>query len=290
MRTIDGGILLNAGAATWGLAWCPGAFENTAPNDPSGWEYLAIGGYRDVAESRIVGERRAAPGAIQIWNFYSVAETLDHTPTLDLCLAHSGGCVWDLKWCPTDVRDRFHDTITEGASLPRLGLLAAAFGDGSLQIFSVPYPGALRECNSGIRKVVELQPVWRMSMTDSLMWAVNWAPHADHQLMLAGCTNGNVVVWRLKKEDLVEKAQIVEAASKEKNERQYATEKACPVVYFSAHSGAVRSVDWCASDPNLIVSCGHDGKLAVWDIRDPFLARFYWKSRCLWYWDVRLSR
>lgn len=60
-------------------------------------------------------------------------------PAFDLGILHDGDFVAQLAWCP---RGGFRPAIDNAA--PRLGLLAAVLGDGSLQIFSVPLPSHIR--------------------------------------------------------------------------------------------------------------------------------------------------
>ena len=39
-----------------------------------------------------------------------------------------------------------------------------------------------------------------------------------------------------------------------------------PLAEFAGHTKGILSVDWCPHDPNLLLSCGKDGRTFVWDI------------------------
>lgn len=87
------------------------------------------------------------------WASSSGAEEIPPArPAMVMGIAHESACVWDLKWCPSrtstwDLPQYTPLSISEadaqGEELPRLGLLAAAFADGSVKIFSVPHPASL---------------------------------------------------------------------------------------------------------------------------------------------------
>ncbi len=126
--------MLNVSGAVWGLNWAPGVPRTSA-------QYLAIGTRATTNEDHVVlAARKAGPGCIQLWKMPTESGAL---PALDMCILHEFGSVWDLSWCPYGGFEA-KVPVADGA-LPRLGILAASFTDGSVRMFAVPHPGALRE-------------------------------------------------------------------------------------------------------------------------------------------------
>lgn len=78
-------------------------------------------------------------------------------PAMVMGIVHESASVWDLKWCPSrtstwDLPEGTpmpEDMLPHDDQLPRLGLLAAAFADGSVKIYSVPYPPSLTRGTCG---------------------------------------------------------------------------------------------------------------------------------------------
>jgi len=66
----------------------------------------------------------------------------DVSPSLVMLIAHEYGPVWDLSWCP---RGSPTNAAPANGAFPRLGLLAAVFGDGNLRIFAVPHPDSIEQ-------------------------------------------------------------------------------------------------------------------------------------------------
>lgn len=81
-------------------------------------------------------------------------------PKFALGIAHEYGTVWCLEWCPSGCYDETEDQETDelpddtksvkdnSEKLRRLGLLAGAFSDGTVRIFSVAVPSELERADS----------------------------------------------------------------------------------------------------------------------------------------------
>nr|XP_043610725.1 uncharacterized protein LOC122582402 [Erigeron canadensis] len=177
-------------------------------------------------------------------------------PRLVMGLAHGGKVAWDLKWRPSDSRV---------ISKHLMGYLAVLLGNGSLEVLEVPLPCITKEIFSTAQKegsdprFIKLKPVFMCSMLkcgdrQSIPLTLEWSTSAPHDLILAGCHDGVVALWKFSDND----------PSKDTR----------PLLCFSADTAPIRALKWAplASDTesaNIIVTGGHKG-LKFWDIRDPF--------------------
>jgi WD40 repeat protein len=163
--------------------------------------------------------RYVGKGMIQIWSMGTLqdsgwpvsegavdGEAAVQRPVMAMGILHEGASVWDLKWCPsrastwdlpegvpqpaTDVMVR--DDVPQDQQLPRLGLLAAAFADGSVKIFSVPHPSSLTQDATPV--FVRLTPVAEYKLNASNVTSVNWSPHGHHQFLLTGYSDGTTTL------------------------------------------------------------------------------------------------
>ncbi|ORY04349.1 WD40 repeat-like protein [Basidiobolus meristosporus CBS 931.73] len=238
------GFLLNSGGSVWGLDWCP--------EIPSGEnQFLAVAGYKGTTgEHHIIGERETnSTGYIEIWNLGPIAndvidEETEFRPWVDICFVHLNGCVWDLKWCPYGAYDTSKEWNGED-EIPKIGIIAACFGDGTLKIFSVPNPDVLRKKlekqghSYAPNKTIYVQldeVLFEAQLPDTSLWNLSWG---GHKWLSTGCTNGISEYYM--------------------------------VHYLPAHDSCVRRVSWrSVENTDYIVSCGHDGRLLVCDLRDPY--------------------
>lgn len=84
------GYILNAGGSIWGLDFVP---------QSTNVQYLTIGGYNTSHEHHYLYEQdNIQPNAIQLWKC-----CVDSPPQLDMCILHTLGVVFDLKWCPLNL-------------------------------------------------------------------------------------------------------------------------------------------------------------------------------------------
>ncbi|XP_038699788.1 uncharacterized protein LOC119997075 isoform X2 [Tripterygium wilfordii] len=178
-------------------------------------------------------------------------------PRIVLCLAHDGKVAWDVKWRPLKESDF--------RCIHRMGYLAALLGNGSLQVWDVPLPHAMKSiysssCKEGTDpRFVKLEPVFRCSMVksggiQSIPLTVEWSTSSLQDYLLAGCHDGTVALWKF-------------SAGGSSGDTK-------PLLCFSADTFPIRAVAWApvGSDPegaNVILTAGH-GSMKFWDIRDPF--------------------
>ncbi|XP_011094381.1 uncharacterized protein LOC105174093 isoform X1 [Sesamum indicum] len=177
-------------------------------------------------------------------------------PRMILCLAHNGKVVWDLKWQPVHASDP--------ESMIIMGYLAVLLGNGALEVWEVPLPHTVRfvfpACQERIDpRFIKLRPVFRCSMLkcgdrQSIPLTLEWSVSSPHDMILAGCHDGVVALWKFSVTDPLTETR--------------------PLLSFSADTGPVRSLAWAPvqgelESANVIITTGPKG-FKVWDIRDPF--------------------
>ncbi|KAJ7976092.1 General transcription factor 3C polypeptide 2 [Quillaja saponaria] len=176
-------------------------------------------------------------------------------PRVVSCLAHDGKVAWDVKWRPYNE----YDSLCKH----RMGYLAVLLGNGSLEVWEVPHPRALRAIYSYKEgtdpRFIKLEPVFRCSDLkcggiQSIPLTVEWSVLPPHDYLLAGCHDGTVSLWKFS------------AHSSCKDTR--------PLLFFRADTVPIRAVAWApfesnSESANVILTAGH-GDLKFWDLRDPF--------------------
>ncbi|KAI9092439.1 WD40-repeat-containing domain protein [Phlyctochytrium arcticum] len=159
---------------------------------------------------------------------------------------------------------------TDGDSLPRLGLLAATFGDGSIRVFDIPHIHILRNKfghDSSSPIFVKPKRVYFTAIIpEALGVSISWGGGG---WLALGCSNGNISVWDIK------------AARTDLTDND-------PLITFEGHDSSVRRIVWDANDaaegihkdhPTKIISCGNDGRLQVRDVRDPWFCGTLYRIR-----------
>ncbi|XP_056683473.1 uncharacterized protein [Spinacia oleracea] len=181
-------------------------------------------------------------------------------PRVVLCLGHDGKVAWDVKWRPPNA--------DESVNKHRMGYLAVVLGNGSVEVWDIPSPQVInriyasRHPKSAVPRdprFAKLKPVFRCSVIQygdrqSMPLTVEWSASPPHDLILAGCHDGVVALWKFS----------VDVPS----------EDARPLLCFSAETGPIRALTWAPYEgdresTNIIVTAGHGG-LKFWDLRDPF--------------------
>ncbi|KAI3471962.1 hypothetical protein Pfo_028650 [Paulownia fortunei] len=177
-------------------------------------------------------------------------------PRMMLCLAHNGKVAWDVKWRPVNACDP--------ESMNIMGYLAVLLGNGALEVWEVPLPHTVKlvypACHQNIDpRFIKLQPVFRCSKLkcgdrQSIPLTVEWSLSSPHDMILAGCHDGVVALWKFSVTDSLTETR--------------------PLLSFSADTGPIRTLAWAPiqsdlESANVIVTAGHKG-FKFWDIRDPF--------------------
>ncbi|KAF9544229.1 hypothetical protein EC957_012274 [Mortierella hygrophila] len=256
--------ILNAGFSVWAMDWCPLPSHANSPKD--NMDYVAIGGFPDTAENCIardqlypLGKQDAHPNMIQIWSMNCNTNNqgeLQGNPEsyLSLCILHAYGAG------------------SSSGDLARLGILVAAFSDGTIRIFTVPEPKSLRahlsigtpEDSSPEPVYIEFpEPFATIRMGDICFMCINWG---TSERLAAGLTNGTIAVWDMKlmlsqtKETLAEKD----------------SEYLDPIHLPQVHDVSVRCVDWLrsvdpAEVPWILASSGYDGRIRYTDLHDIYV-------------------
>ncbi|KAK1276570.1 hypothetical protein QJS04_geneDACA011783 [Acorus gramineus] len=175
-------------------------------------------------------------------------------PRVVLCLAHNGKVAWDLKWRPLN--------YSSSECKYTMGYLAILLGNGCLEVWEVPLPKTVKvlytsRFKDGIDpRFLKLEPVFKCTKVkcggrQSIPLVIEWSPSAPHDLILAGCHDGTVALWKFS--------------------TMGASQDTRPLLCFTADTAPIRSVGWAPdeSDPessNLIATAGHSG-LKFWDLR-----------------------
>ncbi|XP_019152955.1 PREDICTED: uncharacterized protein LOC109149566 isoform X3 [Ipomoea nil] len=177
-------------------------------------------------------------------------------PRMILCLAHNGKVAWDIKWRPKD--------FSCCESRHRMGYLAVLLGSGALEVWEVPFPRIIKRLYSSDKegtdpRFIKLEPVFRCSMLkcgdrQSIPLTVEWSISSSCDMILAGCHDGVVALWKFS----------ISNSSKDTR----------PLLCFSADTVPIRSLAWAPfeSSPeseNVIITVSHKC-LKFWDLRDPF--------------------
>ncbi|KAH6806101.1 Transducin/WD40 repeat-like superfamily protein [Perilla frutescens var. frutescens] len=177
-------------------------------------------------------------------------------PRMMLCLAHNGKVVWDVKWRPGSA------CYPESRNI--MGYLAVLLGSGALEVWEVPLPHAVKLVYPSLQehidpRFIKLQPVFRCSMLKcgdrrSIPLTLEWSVSSPHDMILAGCHDGVVAIWKFSVNDSLTESR--------------------PLIYISADTGPVRTLAWAPIQSNLeganiIITAGSKG-FKFWDIRDPF--------------------
>lgn len=320
--------LLHAGGPIWALGWCPstapssssttqdegpsireGAQENNLAGGATS-AFLAVGCHPKDEPLHRLGVATSGPNSIQIWELDSIAKSKNSSaaatkPRMAVAIGHNGGLTWHCKWCPTEQTTAARtSTSTSNASaevLPRLGLLAAALGDGTVQVWSIPQVHTLPQCSS--MYVATPAPVAFLSsrhLSGSLPNRVDWLPDRPHDLLLIGCWDGTVAIAKLdptSTEDLnipsepvngTDVAMLEAAASPgsiintPRAARPVGLRLLC---HFPAETQPLRAAKWLPAGEGsgsidfanrfMFLTVGHEATIRVWDSRDQFSPLFY---------------
>ncbi|CAI9097780.1 OLC1v1034269C4 [Oldenlandia corymbosa var. corymbosa] len=175
-------------------------------------------------------------------------------PRMVLCLAHNGKVAWDVKWRPSGVSDK-----------QRMGYLAVLLGNGALEVWEIPFPQTVKVLFSDSQgettdpRFMKLQPVFRCSRImfgdrQSIPLALEWSASFPHDMILAGCHDGVVALWKFCSTTMLQENK--------------------PLLCFSADTVPIRALSWApagssSESSNIVVTAGHKG-LKFWDLCDPF--------------------
>ncbi|XP_075197514.1 general transcription factor 3C polypeptide 2 isoform X2 [Anomaloglossus baeobatrachus] len=253
------------GGPVWSLDWCPTLWGS------SSCQYVVLYCHHGMDDRHRLEVTYTGPALLQLWRLgvLSPDQGGASAASLSYGLAVDDGCIWDLKFCPSGGWEP-PTASRKGTEMARLGLLAVAFSSGHVQIYSLPHPESLHShrktqgkelCDQCICKVdcivrLHVGSIKACNPGDNgQCFTVAWLPTKPHQYLAAGFYDGLVAIWDLKTKSVLQKV------------RQGSVIKQYPFHSFSAHDGAVRSIEWCKADSNFFVTCGSDRRVKFWDLR-----------------------
>ncbi|KNE92412.1 hypothetical protein PSTG_14189 [Puccinia striiformis f. sp. tritici PST-78] len=212
------------------------------------------------------------------------AEIVSDSPQLVMLLAFPSQATV-VRWCPRG-GTKNSNTVKQTDSHPSsrqvdpLGLLAIAFVDGSVGLYSVPHPfharklARLADCTGSLPNdsnhaiTLNLAPVAKLMLPSTNCLALDWA---NHDALAGGCTNGNIAIWHV--ETILQLLPSSPAVTGPLYIR--------PTHYKPVHSAPVKSISWIRtppiarsgkpeldSDPAFLASTGYDGSVKVVDTQD----------------------
>ncbi|XP_054156581.1 general transcription factor 3C polypeptide 2-like [Oppia nitens] len=258
-------VTFYAGGPVWSAAWCPVPLSVTDSD-----QFLAIASNMNWETTHTLNDTDIESGLIQIWNIGKLVKQFDGSikPRLAFSIAHCCGMVWDMEWCPggttwDEIVSGHH--LTNLDSLPRLGLLAVACGDGYVRIHSIPYPQSLDNSYDYTlyynEPIIILNPPGTGSSVgneETICKCVSWIKSNDQRLVAAGYGSGVIAIWDL---TTVSSLLIVEQNPSQTILR--------PLTSWLAHSAAVNRIKWCDnSSDRFLISCSFDRSAKLWNIKD----------------------
>nr|XP_022326317.1 uncharacterized protein LOC111126165 [Crassostrea virginica]XP_022326325.1 uncharacterized protein LOC111126165 [Crassostrea virginica]XP_022326335.1 uncharacterized protein LOC111126165 [Crassostrea virginica] len=253
------------GGPVWGLAWCP------MPHNIISDQFLAISCHREMDEKHETKVLYTGNGSIQLWNVgklnsISPDESMKSSPPfIEFCLSHGFGVIYQLCWCPSNAWEKCQKEDSESPELlPRLGLLAGAFSDGNVHIFSVPHPESLNlDIKTDVPQrsfkpcpVVSLVP-FSTSRQDKKFpcLCVDWQPKAC-QFMAAGYGDGTIRVW-----DLTSQSSLLRLVTSP-------TIVLLPFHISTAHNDSVMCIQWSPHVTDKFASSSRDRSFAMWNLKN----------------------
>ncbi|XP_033916910.1 general transcription factor 3C polypeptide 2 isoform X1 [Melopsittacus undulatus] len=256
------------GGPVWAMEWCP------SPEGSMASQYVAVYCHRSMEETHSMAGLHGGPALLQLWGLGMLQPEQGSADNAGLAyaIAADHGCVWDMKFCPSGAWE-LPTTARKHPQMSRLGLLAVAFSDGKVVLYSLPHPGALRRSkriqvkDGSFHKpiICKVQGIATLQVGSvqagnasecGQCFSLSWMPSKPHHYLAAGFYDGTVAVWNLLTKSLL---QCVHQPN--------GSFKLYPFQCFLAHDHAVRSIEWCKADSNFLVTAGSDRKIKFWDLR-----------------------
>ncbi|XP_055041525.2 general transcription factor 3C polypeptide 2 [Misgurnus anguillicaudatus] len=258
--------LFFVGGPVRSMEWCP------CPDGAAQRQYAAIYCHKGMDDRHKINALHTGPVLLQLWDVGNLQckSRPSTVPHLAYALAIDNGCIWNMKWCPAGAWE-LPSTSRKAPQLARLGLLAAAFSNGTICVYSLPHPQALaahhKSKGEGSKAplICRVKQVLTLKMgsnqadhksQNGLCIAMDWVNVKPHNLLAAGFYDGVVALW-----DLSSKSSLLKVKSPDGGLLLY------PYHCFLAHDESVRSLCWCRASSNLLVTVGDDRMAKMWDLR-----------------------
>ncbi|XP_076872830.1 general transcription factor 3C polypeptide 2 [Brachyhypopomus gauderio] len=256
--------LFFVGGPVWAMEWCP------CPDGAAEKQYAALYCNTGMDDRHKVNALHTGRALLQLWDLGNLQMSRpSSSPRLAYALAETDGCIWNLKWCPSGAWE-LHTTSRKTPHMPRLGLIAAAFSNGSIAIYSLPHPEALMTQHPVTGKASQAPLIYRVKRIMTLKvgssqadhhgrcgqsFALDWLPVKPHNVLAAGFYDGMVALW-----DLGTKSPLQRVRAPDRSICLY------PYHCFPAHDNNIRSLSWCKASSELLVTVGDDRKVNFWDL------------------------
>ncbi|XP_078467264.1 general transcription factor 3C polypeptide 2 isoform X2 [Lampetra planeri] len=256
------------GGPVWSLDWGP------TPNGSLSNQHVALYANSSALDLHKLNQIHREPALLQVWNLGPLQSTKRSLfqPALAYGVALDFGCIWDMKFCPSGS----WEDPTAPVKVPRMarmGLLAAAFSDGKVRVFSLPHAEDLPQAQltdaegsqAAEQKIYKVKPVVTLevgsvnlqaSSTNGACFCLAWSPLQSHSHLAVGFYDGSVGLW-----DLTTKSSLLRVKKPDGNVILY------PYNTFSAHDNLVKSLAWCPMNKNFLVTASHDRWIKFWDVR-----------------------
>ncbi|KAM9617176.1 general transcription factor 3C polypeptide 2 isoform 1-T1 [Morphnus guianensis] len=256
------------GGPVWAMEWCP------SPEGSAASQYVALYCHGSMEETHSVAGLHGGPALLQLWGLGTLQQEQGSADKAGLAYAVAAdhGCVWDMKFCPSGAWEP-PTTARKHPQMSRLGLLAVAFSDGKVVLYSLPHPGALQRskrtqvkdgsfhkhviCKVQCIATLQVGSIQAGNASEcGQCFSLSWMPSKPHHHLAAGFYDGTVAVWNLLTKSLLQCVRQPDGSL-----------KLYPFRCFLAHDHAVRSIEWCKADSNFLVTAGSDRKIKFWDLR-----------------------
>ncbi|KAF4099746.1 general transcription factor 3C polypeptide 2 [Onychostoma macrolepis] len=271
--------LFFVGGPVRALEWCP------CPDGAAKRQYAAIYCHKGMDDEHKINKLHTGPILLQLWDIGDLQckSRPSTAPHLAYALAVDDGCIWNIRWCPAGVWE-LPSTSRKAPQMPRLGLLAAAFSNGTIGVYSLPHPEALAAHHQSKGETSQAPLICRVKKVltlkmgsnqadhkgqSGLCFAMDWLQVKPHNLLAAGFYDGMVGLW-----DLFSKSTLLKVKSPDGGVYLY------PYHCFYAHDENIRTLCWCKASSNLLVTVGDDRMAKMWDVRKTYMPLLAVK-RCL---------
>ncbi|XP_070591087.1 general transcription factor 3C polypeptide 2 isoform X2 [Erythrolamprus reginae] len=255
------------GGPVWALEWCP------TPEGSLASQYVAIYCNPSMNVQHSLSQIHTGPALLQLWELGRIQEDKGSVtkPGLAYAIATDHGCIWDMKFCPSGAWEPI--TQRKLPHMNRLGLLAVAFSNGKVLLYSLPHAEDLNAYRrtqvtggSSSRHVIcKVQYVATLQVGSiqagnssecGQCFSLAWMPTKPHEHLAAGFYDGTVAIWNLLTKSLLQRVRQPDGSL-----------KLYPFRCFLAHDHAVSNIQWCKANSNFMVTTGNDRKIKFWDLR-----------------------
>ncbi|XP_047674883.1 general transcription factor 3C polypeptide 2 isoform X1 [Tachysurus fulvidraco] len=256
--------LFFVGGPVWAMEWCP------VPEGAAHKQYVALYCNRNMDDRHKVNKLHTEHALLQLWDLGKLQMSRPlSSPRLAYALAVDDGCIWSIKWCPAGAWE-LPTTVRKALQLPRLGLIAAAFSNGNIAVYSLPHPEHLTAHIPATGESSQTPPIYRVqrimtvkvgssqadhSGRSGLCFTLDWLPVKPHNILAAGFSDGTVALW-----DLCSTSPLLRVRSVDGSFSLY------PYHCFLAHDSIIRRLSWCRASSELMVTVGEDRMAKLWNL------------------------